>query len=312
MYQKLKFLKRLLGEIGYYNKSSNEVSFYCPFCSHHKPKFYVNLEKDLYNCYYSKCKASGIGLYNIIKKVGTAEDLALYNSEFRARNIKEKEVKNYDKLYLPKEFISLSSLTDSFIVERLRNYLHNRGLTPKDILRNKIGTCVGGRFDGMIVFPSFDKYGEVNYFTAKDIDRNMYFLPKTQKGYKNSIIINELNIDFSKPIFIVEGMIDAILSGMNNVAPLFGSSLSINSKLFREIVKNRTNVFLALDADAEEKTLEIAEKFIKYCVSVYNVNVKPYNDIGEMKQDKFAEAYENATILQEMDILKGRMRMKCH
>jgi len=304
---KLKFLEKLLGK-SKYNSSSKEAQFFCPFCDHRKAKFYVNLESDLYNCYYSKCNKRGVGLYSLIKKLGTREDLEKYNSHYRAKNVRTKEEVKFERIFLPKEYIPLCC-SNSVIIQKLKSYLEKRGLKEEEIIKYKLGTCIGGDYNEMIIFPSFDKDGDVNYFTAKNLRNGQYYIPPTQKGYKNSVIINELNIDFTKPLLIVEGFFDAISSGMVNVAPLLGSTLSPRSKLFGQIVKNRTPVFLALDPDAKEKSLKIAEKFVKYDVMVYNIDVEPYKDVGEMSRSEFAIAYQNGTLLQEMDILRKKILM---
>jgi len=303
---KIEFLEEIFGKGLVSN--SEEIRFICPICKHHKKKFYINVEKDLYNCYY--CGISGCGLFNLIKENGNGNDLRLYIEKFKAKNIKTKKQQEYNSISLPKDFIPLC-MSNSIFSKRLVNYLKNRGIKEEEIIKNKIGTCTDGKYYGTIIFPSFDKKGNINYFTAKNIEKNYYMIPKTERGYKNSIIINELNINFSEPLLIVEGFIDAIVSGMDNVIPLLGSSLNIESKLFETIIQNNTTVFLALDSDAKEKSLKIAEKFIKYEIVVYNVNVEPYKDIGEMmKEEIFAIAYQNATLLQEMDILRTKINLR--
>jgi hypothetical protein len=130
------------------------------------------------------------------------------------------------------------------------------------------------------------------------------FVPK---GYKSQIIINELNIDWKKPVVICEGFVD-MLKSVTNTVPLFGKSMSQQSKLFESIVLNDTPVYLALDADAKKDAQKLAKSFISYDVSCYNIDVEPYKDIGEMNHEQFQERYNSAKLLNKMDLLRERIR----
>ena len=68
------------------------------------------------------------------------------------------------------------------------------------------------------------------------------------------IIFNELNIDWSKELTIVEGPLDLIKTN-DNATCLLGSSLTEDMLLFQKIVANKTNIKLALDSDIFSKSL---------------------------------------------------------
>jgi len=59
--------------------------------------------------------------------------------------------------------------------------------------------------------------------------------------------------------------------------------------LFRKVIKNKTDIVLALDADARKKTLSIADKFSSYDINVRFIDwVDNENrDIAEMGSDEF-------------------------
>jgi len=235
------------------------------------------------------------------------ENLNLYNAHFKAKNIQKKEIVEFERVTLPKEYVPLCE-NKSIYSKRIISYLKSRDIEYKDIIKYKIGTCLSGKYEGMIIFPSFDKNGCLNYFTARTINNKYYFIPRTQKGYKNNIIINELNLDFSKPIIIVEGFVDMIKTGMENVSPLFGSSLNKNSKLFGEIVKNSTKTYIVLDSDADEMKKRLIKSLISYGIVCYTVNVSPYKDVGEMNYGEFIERFNKAEFIDESELLKLRMR----
>ena len=87
---KLEFLEKLLGK-SKYNNNTHEAIFFCCFCDHHKPKLYINLETDCFNCFV--CGIGGRNLYKIIKEKGTIEDVKTYDEEYRAKGTKKEEVK---------------------------------------------------------------------------------------------------------------------------------------------------------------------------------------------------------------------------
>ena len=50
-------------------KSNEEHLFACPYCGHHKNKFSVNVEKNVYKCWI--CDARGKNLFRVIRRFGT-------------------------------------------------------------------------------------------------------------------------------------------------------------------------------------------------------------------------------------------------
>ena len=70
-----------------------------------------------------------------------------------------------------------------------------------------------------------------------------------------------------------------------------------DSKLFQKIVRHDTPVYVALDPDAEKKSLQLIKKMIEYDIEVYKVDISPYADVGEMSAEEFQERKKNATFL---------------
>lgn len=300
------FLERLLGRARKY--SNGEMEFLCVFCNHHKKKLAINIKTLNWHCWV--CCKSGRGLESIIRKVGNQEDLEKYNLNFKINSKDTEKIQQiqFESIKLPKDFVCLAG-AKFFGADRLINYLLNiRKIDFDDILRYKIGTCTGQQYYMNIVFPSFDRFGEINYFTARSLSDGRYSLPPSERGYKNKIVINELNIDWSKPLVVVEGFFDAIKTGIDNVTPLLGSLLSNKSKLFEQVVKNRTELIFALDPDAKEKQLQIIKQFMAFDVMCYTVDVEPYKDVGEMSKKEFKLRFEAAKPINNNVILRERMR----
>ncbi|HAI18063.1 MAG TPA: hypothetical protein DCM10_08635, partial [Xanthomarina gelatinilytica] len=66
MNEKFSILTNILGKS---YRSGEEHLFSCPFCGHHKNKFSVNVDKNVYKCWI--CDARGKNIYRIIRRFGT-------------------------------------------------------------------------------------------------------------------------------------------------------------------------------------------------------------------------------------------------
>lgn len=260
------------------------------------------------------CDWSGKNLYRIIRSYGDV------NCRYEWRSLTEEtEIENFhDKLFskktdvviknnltLPNEFVSLANKKLPKASKIAINYLESRGLTKQDMIRWKIGYCTTGKYASRIVFPSFDKDGDLNYFVTRAYDNSWkkYLNPRAQRD----IVFNHLYLDFSKSITIVEGVFDAVVAG-DNAVPLLGSTLTERSNLFHEIVKNDTPVYLALDPDAKKKTDKIIKLLLKYDVEVYNVDVAPHKDVGEMTKKQFCQRKHSAEVLNLDNYLLSRIK----
>jgi len=310
---KLSFLENLLGSANF-SSGTNEALFSCPFCKHHKKKLSINLELDLWQCW--PCGKAGKNLGFLIRKVGSSRDVDLYVQKYKSKHSNFVANKQEGEVYrpsLPEEFVPLIHCKDSFMGKKIYSWLTGiRKVEEEDILRHKIGTAMSGRLQGTVIMPSFDSKGLLNLYTSRFLDGGIrkYHTPSFPKGYKNSIILNELNIDWEQPVVIVEAFLD-MMKSVPNTVPLFGSSLKEESLLFQTIVRNNSSVFLALDADAKSKSNKIAEEFMKWDISVYNVDIVPYGDVGEMSKKEFTKRYECAELVSHQSVFRDKLRNLC-
>lgn len=321
-HSKLLFLEQLLGKYKY-SSNTKEAEFYCPFCKHYKQKLSINLSTDSYQCWV--CGTRGKNLIFIIKKVAGREEVREYLEKYKSKQSTARSFsyeKTDFKLKLPDEFVPIVECKSSIMGKKAFNYLTKvRGVEEIDILRYKIGTIVDGQYENSVVFPSFDKDGSVNFYVVRYYDGRKVSAT-VPRGYRSQVVFNELNIDWSKPVVIVEGFVD-LLKTTGNTIPLFGSSLHKNSETFRKIVENKSDVILALDADVRSgrrmkgerivsgKSDLIAKSFIHHDVSCYTMDVSPYDDIGEMSKGEFKLRYENAYPVTERNIFKNKLRALC-
>jgi len=185
------------------------------------------------------------------------------------------------------------------------NYLKNRGIGRREILKWKLGYCEDGKYKNRIVIPSFDEFGMLNFLTGRafyeGVDR--YY----NGNFCKDIIFNDYLIDWRKAVVITEGPFDAIKVDENAIA-LQGSLLSSGTRLFTKVVLSGVDVFMALDKDAFSKQLDIIENLVSYGVVCRLVPLGRRKDVGEMTKEEFAMAKRKSTIVSsDIDLLKLRM-----
>tara|TARA_A100001515_G_scaffold22184_1_gene16848 strand:+ start:174 stop:1100 length:927 start_codon:yes stop_codon:yes gene_type:complete len=306
--EKVSILRRTLGD---FRKSGGERLFHCPNCKHHKNKLSVNIDKDKFQCWH--CNYSGKSVYRLIRRFGTFSDKQRW-----AELSPDFDVTNFDDLFgdeaeereqvidLPNDYIFLGRSDLPMSSLPARHYLAKRGITMDEILFWKIGYCPWGEFKDRIIVPSFNKDGDPNFFIARTYKGSWakYRNPDASKD----IIFNELFLDFSQEIILVEGVFDAIIAGENAV-PILGSTLREESKLFQSIVHNDTAVYFALDPDADSKAYKIMRKLLQYDVDVYKVDISGFDDVGEMTRGQFQERRQNATWVDPDNLLA--MQVAC-
>lgn len=306
---KLTFLKSIFGD-GHFHSSSKELLVKCVFCSHHKKKLSINLETDENQCWV--CGKASKSLFPLLKQIkAPPSQFSEYIKKHKANTVKHFSKKDDDfYISLPKEYEPLVNLKNSLYCKRVFSYLlESRKIEEEDILKHKLGYCFDGIYKDRIIMPSFTKEGNLNFFTGRDVSnesRTPYLNEEVPKNYKNSIIINELNVDFSKPVVLVEGFFD-LLKSTNNTVALFGSSLSDESLLFQTLIQHNSEIILALDPDAKKKILKIAKDMLSFDLSVYFADLSPYKDLGEMPKSEAKIRIESAEKVNERFLFKNKI-----
>jgi len=248
--------------------SGNNVSFLCPLCNHPKPKLEVDLSSQYWHCWV--CNAKGRKLYTLLKKAGASiahlKELAIQTDSY----VPVKETLE-THVALPAEFKLI--LNGSKTNPEFRNalmYLKNRGITREDIVRYGIGYCETGPYEKMLIIPSYDKDGRLNFFTGRKYYKDSEFKHKNPKVSKD-VIGFELLINWNEPVTIVEGVFDAI-AVKRNAIPLFGKIVlgKLKKKIIEENVKS---IYIALDSDARAKALDICKYFMDGGINVYLIEM---------------------------------------
>jgi len=294
---KIDFIRHALGDVEIARDGVN-VATVCPNCgseSRKKKKFSINTES--WNCHCWVCGIKGKNLGNILFKYSSSSS----SNEFKRRFLCEKiNFSNTDdieeKIDLPDGFTPLClnlQSKDPDIRDSI-DYLKKRGISHNDFWYFKIGSVTRGRFRRRVIIPSFDLEGNLNFFSARAIDSDVYRKYINSNAKKSNIIFNELNIDWSRELTITEGPFD-LLKCNQNATCLLGATLSKNSYLFKRIVSNRTPVLLSLDSDARGKSLKIADMLINYSCHVRVMDLENFQDVGEMSRFDFERLKEKSS-----------------
>lgn len=301
--KKIEILREILGD---YYPSGNEKLFFCPKCKHHKKKLSVNIEKNCYKCWI--CDHSGKSIHRLVRRFGNyvqqktwnelsgIVEITEYEKIFFVEDATEEEA---EVINLPAEFHSLCNKEMGILSLAARRYLKDRGLTREDLLYWKIGYANSGEYAGRIIIPSFNLDGKVDYFVARTYENawKRYMNPQTPRD----IIFNELFVDWSKDITIVEGAFDAIKA--KNAIPILGSSLRENSRLFKELIRHDPAIYVALDPDAEKKAEKLINNLLSYGAEVYKIQIPIGKDVGDMSHDEFLEHKKQARLIKDSDYM---------
>lgn len=292
--RKLRIIKDFLGS---FYKSNEEFLFHCPKCKHHKRKLSVNFDKNVFKCWI--CDYIGKDISRLVYKYGNANNKSEWREvagviDFSQINKTEKEKPTVN---LPNEFLTLTGKKANPLSIEARHYLKKRRIDKYDIAWWKIGYCPDGDYGQRIIVPSFDLEGDVNYFIARSYGKDEWQKYKNPPAEKD-FIFNELYIDWSKDITIVEGIFDAFVA--TNAIPLLGSTLRENSYILNRISAKCDKVYIALDDDAFLKEEKICRLLREYDVEPLKVDISGYSDVGEMTKEEF-QTRKNSAVFASND-----------
>ena len=287
----------------------NNYAYHCPFCHHHKPKLEVNLTenregKNPWHCW--ACNVRGTTIYNLFKqlKVEAGKFTELKSLVKTSKSIKETQVVN--SVSLPDEYISLYNVESGDITARhALAYLKKRHISKHDILKYSIGYCKSGLYNNMIIIPTYDKDGRLNYFTARSFEKEPYIKYRNPSASRD-IIPNEHLINWNIPIVICEGLFDAIAIKRNAI-PLLGKN--IQSSLMKKIVTSVVDkIYIALDKDAIKQALRFCENLMAEGKEVYLVDLQD-KDPSEMGFKNFTKLIQNTVPLTYYDLMERKLAL---
>tara|TARA_B110000858_G_scaffold128754_1_gene146429 strand:- start:6584 stop:7507 length:924 start_codon:yes stop_codon:yes gene_type:complete len=301
-------LKQLLETILGRSKSArggDEAVFSCPSCNHHKKKLTFNLISQKFQCWV--CNYKGHRAFQLLKKSnapGTAFGaLKEIDKKYNFKS-KVKQKVDINTLQLPKEVTPIIS-SSAVLSRHALHYLDQRGITPQDVVKYDLHYCEQGPLRNMIIIPSYDKDGFLNYYVGRSFDKNAYIKHKLASSTKD-IIGFEMYINWDLPVILCEGAFDA-MAIKRNAIPLFGKKLS--TSLMTKIIKsNVEKIYLALDEDALKDAFNHAETFMSYGKRVYLIEMGG-KDPSELGFKTFTKLLHNATELTTSILMKKRLAL---
>ena len=285
----------------------NNYAYNCPFCNHHKPKLEVNLTenkegKNPWHCWV--CGVRGTTVYQLFKKVkASASKLTELQSLVKSsKTTKFKVVHN--TISLPSEFIGLSTVNNSDITAKhALAYLKRRNISKHDIIKYNIGFCKNGLYANMIIIPTYDVDGRLNYFTARSFEKEPY-VKYRNPSVSRDIIPNEHLVNWNVPVILCEGLFDAIAIKRNAI-PLLGKNIQNN--LMKKLVTSLVNkIYIALDRDAIKQALKFCEMLMAEGKEVYLVDLQD-KDPSEMGFSSFTKLIQKTQPLTYSNLMEKKL-----
>jgi len=280
----------------------------CPYCalekgveSDGKYNLAVNYGEDLktkpfFHCW--RCGTSG-KLSKLIKDFGNSSDLSKYYNELK--NIKSSLLYQIDfecnsndfqietVINLPNDCRKITK-DDKYAKEAIE-YLQKRNIGW--YLINYYNICYipywskDTEMKNRIVIPSYDEFGELNYYVARDYTGKRKLRKYNNPDIKKTdFVFNEDKINWYEDVTLVEGAFDHMV--VPNSIPLLGKTLKRDYATFNTVIaKAKANVNVLLDDDA----LNDAKKIYKLLSST---NLK-----GRVRLIECPDGYDASDIYQK-------------
>ena len=275
-------LDTFLGESKKELSDSLQLEYPCPSCREsygtkedNKFNLSISLRIMKFNCWKCSTEHDDMhgSVYKLIKLYGSESLLKEYTelisslrtSELYKLGVEKGEynIEIYhsedDSLKLPSNYQKFTP--NKYYPAKALEYLKNRGIDWDIISEFNLGFTKydenNKQASSRIVIPSFNEFGELNYWTGRDFTnipkRQKYFNPTVER---KNIIFNEEKIQWDADITLVEGPFDHLV--VPNSIPLLGKTLKTDFRLFQALTtKANANINIWLDDDATEDAKKI-------------------------------------------------------
>ena len=282
-------------------------AYHCPFCQHHKPKLEINFTENKkghnpWHCWV--CNTRGKTIVSLLKRSKSYEYIEEAQKLVpKGQFVQEVEIVN--TITLPSEFTSLIDYPSDIMGKHALAYLKRRGIFMNDILKYNIGYCESGEYQNMVIIPSYDVNGNLNYFTARSFEKEPF------RKYKNpsvsrDIVPFEMFINWSSPLVLCEGPFDAIAIKRNAI-PLLGKNIQTN--LMKKIVSSKVEkIYIALDSDAIKSALKFCERFMNEGKEVHLLEMDD-KDPSELGFTNFTKLIQKSTPLTLSGLLAKKLAL---
>ena len=289
----------------------DNYAYECPSCQNDgKKKLEIQLTensegRNQWQCW--RCNAKGKSVYALFKLAKASADKIAEAKKLIA-NSKSLKYTKVDEatLSLPKEYIALYNADTSKLSYRhAAAYLKRRGITQEDILKYQIGYCSEGAYRNMLILPTFDAEGQLNYFTARNFDSSSSLKYRNPSASRD-VIPNEYFINWNLPIVLCEGIFDAIAIKRNAI-PLLGKN--IQSTLMKKLITSKVHkIYIALDGDALKQSIRFCEQLMNEGKELYLVEVGD-KDASEHGFHNFTKIIQQTQPLTYSNLLEYKLSL---
>lgn len=301
----IKFFKMAVGAQRIKSETPQDITARCPICgdskySKNKARLHLYQKNDttLVNC-FNECSCQNKTVYNFLK-IYYPNFLEGYKSEkfknnlknlsnsdflgdfeYFKEDIKEKEINDLESppvLFDLSKVFKISEKTEDYLKSRSLKYSEEFGkffLGENVTIDNK-----NYPVKDFIIIPLYYKDKWYGFYSRSLKEHKFYtYIPEKNQGFK---LWNYYNIDTSKPVYIFEGIFDAISAyqnGFTNVLACLGATPPL------ERLKD-LNCIMCFDNDRTGKvnSIKFAKKGFK--VLTYPDDLK-YKDFNEMIQNNY-------------------------
>lgn len=287
----VRYFKLAVGSVR--SESPCDITAKCPICgdSKHSNKARLHLyqkgDVTLVNCFNGGCPCSNKTMYTFLRDF-YPQLFANYKKERFKRTLASSKGLEDTVIDLGVKVSSaksehLGSLKPLFspLNKECKEYLTSRGVNSKGVYTASTGTTLNGKWypiEGFIIIPLIKGNEIYGFYTRSPKEKKFFtYIKETHVGFK---AWNLFKVDPEKPVFIFEGIFDAmsaIESGLENSIALMGAKPS------QEILKMIKHPVFCLDNDRTGIL-----NSLEYCKK-YHVVVWPFTepkDANEMLLQK--------------------------
>ena len=306
----------------------SQLTVDCPRCAElynngtldGKKNLSISTSSGMFHCWKCSEPSFSGSLGKLIRLYGTKADYELYKSlggsDFNYNYEVEEEDDTPITMDLPEEFILFSEMenTNKDHLEAYNYMILDRKISKEILLKYQIGFCITGIYAKRIIIPSYNEFGDINYFVARTYDKKVlnkykYKNPNIDKG---RIIFADGFINWDSSIYLVEGVFE-MLSFPVNCIPMLGKT--IYNKLFLKLKERLPTVIIILDPDAYKNAIELFYKLKSIyidCEEKVSIVILPTEeDLDELRKNKGHEevikALYSARKLNVDDYFKNKL-----
>lgn len=304
--QKISILKEVFPEFRI-RKGCEFVTF-CPSnkCLKHgrdKMKLEVNLISDRFACW--RCQYKGITL-RLLRDFGYGDARKRFAALIGRRIAEETRESSVE---LPVEYEAVFDRPSSEMSLAASAWLESLGVPTEVAFQNRVGFCSSGQYRNRMIFPSFDEYGRLNYFVTRHLYENGRYKWLNCEHPIRTCIFNEMLIDWSKPIVLVESVKSYLkhFNAVDNIVCINGKKFNTNYSLFEKLVLNEVpKIYVAFDAEADKEALSAMRELYEYGIETYFVKIEGQPD--DMESEEFVDRIDEAHEFEKFDIIKSKLR----